>query len=871
LLDPRFGINFTALLQEPATPGQQPTRHTTRDGRVVYVNWSVRLLEDASGARAGLIGIGIDVTENQRTVRAIGLLAQAGTRSSEVFTDIARVLLTGLDCAWAGIVESGDREGAAPHLLALLDRRGSRLADDAGDLAQALAAVTADGHPVTVSHDLARLHPRLAQLPGGMVESLFAEPLRDRNDRVIGCVFAAHVQALQPTAAGLNLLQLVARRLVLELQRMNDELLLTRARDTALAATEAKSRFLANVSHEIRTPMNGIIGFSRLLMREQLSGRQHGQVEMIQQSAQSLLTIINDILDLSKIEAGKLTVTHEPFELVDTLEELIAVFAVQAHQKGLELCHELDGSLPLTVMGDSQRLTQILTNLLGNAVKFTDQGVISLRAHRTGDGDAPRLLLEVVDSGIGIAAEARERLFRAFSQVDSTAARRHSGTGLGLAISKQLVELLGGSIGVASTPGQGSRFWVDLPLEAVGQACVSDRAGVLLDGLDVVLYEHEPVSRAAAASLLGLSGARVRAVADSDGLTAALAEPTDLVVVGQPVDEEASRLCLQRLPALRADFAGPVLVLTCDSINPVDAERCRGCSEWCRPKPLLLKTLELGHSRRFGGPDTVTQETRWLAGRRLVVADDNAVNRALIVTLLTQQGATVIEAGDGAEAVAAISDGCDLVFMDLQMPGMSGLEAAARLREQLGPACPPLIALTASAMAGERQRSLDAGLHDHLTKPLDEEKLLRVLRTWLGGVPPLRPAADGDAAATPPATPEPVHDAAGALAITGGRGDLAQKMLDLFLSEVPQHRTALAEGWRSGDLVQLRSMLHKLRGSAEYCALRRLSQAVGRAEEALAAGSLGPAELLLDAVRKELDDAAAEAERQAQARADPQG
>jgi two-component system sensor histidine kinase BarA len=360
-------------------------------------------------------------------------------------------------------------------------------------------------------------------------------------------------------------------------------------------------------------------------------------------------------------------------------------------------------------------------------------------------------------------------------------------------------------------------------------------------------------------------------VADGDGLTAALAAPTDLVVVGQPVDEEASRLCLQRLPAIRACFAGPVLVLTCDSINPVDAERCRGCSEWCRPKPLLLKTLELGHTRRIGGQPAVALDTRWLAGRRLVVADDNAVNRALIVTLLSQLGATVIEAGDGVEAVAAVSDGCDLVFMDLQMPGMSGLEAAARLREQLGPACPPLIALTASAMAGERQRSLDAGLHDHLTKPLDEEKLLRVLRTWLGGVPPLRPAADGDAAATPPATPEPVHDAAGALAITGGRGDLAQKMLDLFLSEVPQHRTALAEGWRSGDLVQLRSMLHKLRGSAEYCALRRLSQAVGRAEEALAAGSLGPAELLLDAVRKELDDAAAEAERQAQARADPQG
>ena len=863
LLDERFSDQFAALQEQSQATAQEATRHVTRDGRVVYVNWAVRRLQDASGASTGLIGIGNDITENHRITRAIGQLSQAGTRGGDLFQDIARALQSGLDCSWSGVVVTSSDDTTSPKLLALIDGNGSSIKPRAKTLVETLAAETSEGISLAIAGDLARRQPGLAELPDGQAESLYAEPIVDRHGAVIGCVFAAHTEALYPTAAGSNLLRLLARRLSLELQRLNDEQLLTRARDEALAATEAKSSFLANVSHEIRTPMNGIIGFSKLLVREGLPGRQHDQVEMIQQSAQSLLAIINDILDLSKIEAGKLAVEPEQFSLVDTLEELIAVFAVQAHQKGLELCHRLDASLPLTIVSDSQRLLQILNNLLGNAVKFTDQGVISLEARIVGSGENERLCIEVIDTGIGIAEEEQGRLFTAFSQVDSSAARHHSGTGLGLAISRQLSELLGGRIGVTSALGQGSRFWVELPLERVGASRLAERARPLLEGQDVVLFERETATRGASADLLRLAGARVTATGDEARLTELLDAPTDLVVVSQPVAEEGSLLCEQRLPAIRARYDGPLMVLICNSTNLNEPARCHGCNEWCKPKPLSLKTLELGHSPHVKSPGTDSVDEHWLVGRHLVVADDNAVNRALIVTLLKQYGATVTEARDGLEAVAAVGDDCDLVFMDLQMPGISGIEAARHLHDRLGHACPPVIALTASAMDGERERSLAAGLDDHLTKPLDEQLLVQVLRRWFPATADAPELISTATTPLPASIENPVHDPASAMVITGGRPELVREMLRMFLSEVPQHRAALDEGWRGGDPITLKSILHKLRGSAEYCALPRLSQAVGNAEESLDDDRLEQTKALLAIVREELDHAAAEAERQA--------
>jgi CheY-like chemotaxis protein/HPt (histidine-containing phosphotransfer) domain-containing protein len=320
------------------------------------------------------------------------------------------------------------------------------------------------------------------------------------------------------------------------------------------------------------------------------------------------------------------------------------------------------------------------------------------------------------------------------------------------------------------------------------------------------------------------------------------------------------------MPALRERYAGPFLVLTCDSINPVDFVRCDGCSEWCQPKPLRIGTLEKGRSEQVVESSAGQLATGWLAGRRVLVCDDNAVNRALAVTLLEQYGAQVVEARDGLEAIAGTTHDIDLVLMDLQMPGMSGTEAAQRIRAALGADCPPMIALTASAMEGVRQRSLEAGLDDHLTKPLDEARLIGVLKRWLpdSQSPDVTTDKSSHGAAEQPGEVR-IHDVDAALAIAGGRPGLVRKMLQMFLDEAPQQRADLAAGWRENDPERLRAALHKLCGSAEYCALTQLAHAIGAAEERLARDGTRSLERHLESVRIELDRAVAEARRQVDA------
>ena len=859
LFDATQTERIAALLDDGTEMLLEPIPHTSGDDRRIYVSWSFRAQPQGGDEPAGLIGIGIDVTESQRTTRAISLLSQAGTHGSRVFEDIARALQIGLDCDLAGIVEVASTD-AAPHLLALVGRQGAVGAEAPEALAAALQATLADG-TFECAQGLASRAAELARQLPLAGESLYVEPIQTLDGRVTGCLCALGQRPWRPDPAGRSLQRLVARRLTLEIQRLRDESLLRIARDDALAATEAKSRFLANVSHEIRTPLNGIIGFSNLLLRQELQLRERDQVGLIQQSARSLLAIINDILDLSKIEAGKLRVGRERFALVECIEDLIEIFGIQAHQKGLELAHELDARLPLEMLGDRQRLTQILTNLLGNAVKFTERGSITLRA-RVLDGETGESLrLEVTDTGIGIDEAGQAQLFEAFSQLDTTASRHHSGSGLGLAICRQLVDLMGGGIGLESRRDEGSCFHVTLPLERVGEATLAQRAASLLAGKHVVLFEREANTRAASAALLGLMGARIEATGDDEELlrlATADADPCDLVVVAQPVAEDPGQLCAERLPALRAGYRGSILVLTCDATNPVDARFCSGCGEWCRPKPLLLRTVEQGFAHRVNGGTPVAATTLSLEGRTLLVTDDNEVNRKLIATLLEQYGAHVLQARDGQEAIDLAGQGCELIFMDLQMPGISGIEATRRIRRQLGDRCPPVIALTASAMEGERERSLASGLDDHLTKPLDERLLLEALQRWLPVTPPGEPAtaARPDPGGDGKQAEATVHDVAAMRLLTGGREALGREMLRLFLDEVPQHREALERSWRSADLAQLKAVLHKLRGSAEYCALPRLSRAAASAEQALGSEGLGRAEILLGSVREELELAA---------------
>jgi two-component system sensor histidine kinase BarA len=651
-----------------------------------------------------------------------------------------------------------------------------------------------------------------------------------------------------------SLLPLAARRVGLELQRLRDEEAITRSRDTALAATEAKSRFLANVSHEIRTPMNGIIGFSNLLLREVESPRQRAQVEMIAQSAQSLLGIINDILDISKIEAGKMDIHPAPCTLHETLEDLVSMFAYQAHQKGLELCLAIDSRLPLVLVTDAQRLVQVLTNLLGNAIKFTDRGTVMLEVGlHLGSDSAHGLLLRVLDTGIGIPPADRERLFEAFAQLESTHQRRYSGTGLGLAICHQLVTLLGGEIGVDDAPSGGSCFWVSLPLESVGGETLGDRFGRLLHGQRVLLFETNAQVREANARLLNQVGAETVAVASDSALAARLAATDadfDLAIIAQPVSEASRVNCDARLPLVRQHHAGEVLVLNCSNVGRFDSSRCASCPYWCVPKPLTFGLLARGPLRTPGGEagESVPHAARpgvnhdLLSGYRMLVVDDSLVNRALLKALLEEWGASVDEAEDGEQAVQlASSQHYHMVFMDLQMPRVSGSEAAARIRRQAGTRRPPLVALTATVFNDGHDAEALHGLFDALvSKPIDEAQLLETLHTCLrfSDSGALRTRHDGAPADGPPSagTHEVLFDAARAARVTGGRIDIAHRLLRLFLEELPEHRERLESCWQAGDIGGLKQALHKLRGAADYCALTGISAAAESIEKELSSG-----------------------------------